>query len=188
MSKEFKDMTNAELKELCEDFDLKVENPKTFGKPNKTEYLEVLNTFKAKQAEINGVDLSESEEVKVSTKKAQRTAAQLQRDDLFRKERVIVRDMQESQTKDEMVSVSWGNRLLGRQTDWIDLSGEPQYVRRGAISNLKESHMTIHTPKAGGGASQNMRKRFVVIPVDPLTDKEFEELANQQKMRNSKLA
>ena len=191
MSTPFEEMTNAELKEACEDFGLKVaaKNP---AKPNKTEYLEALNAFKAEQDKLHGRDREEEakaeEEAPKGPKKKVQSPAQLQKLDLMRKERVIVRDMQESQTKDELISVSWGNRLLGRQTDWVDLSGEPQYVRRGAIQNLKDATMTVHVPKPNGGVSMERKKRFVVVEVEPLTEKELEELAAQQKMRNSKLA
>jgi len=192
--KQFEDMTNAELKEACEDFGLEVK-AKNPAKPNKTEYLEALNSFKEKQDELHSernAEKAKAAKVVVKTtdgsKRKPQTQSQLQKLDLFRKDRVMVRDMQESQTKDEMISVSWGNRLIGRQTDWVDLSGEPQYVRRGAINNLKEATMVVHEPKKGGGVSMVRKNRFVVVDVEPLTPKELEELAAQQKMRNSKLA
>ena len=48
MSTPFEEMTNAELKEACEDFGLEVKanNP---AKPNKGEYVAALNEFKAAQ-------------------------------------------------------------------------------------------------------------------------------------------
>jgi hypothetical protein len=193
MSKQFEDMTNAELKEACEDFGLKVK-AKNPAKPNKTEYLEALNNFKAKQDELHADRIAEKEKaseaapVTDGSKRKPQSKSQLMKLDLMRKERVIVRDMQESQTKDELISVSWGNRLIGRQTDWVDLSGEPQYVRRGAINNLKEASMVIHVPKKNGGVNMERRNRFVVVEVEPLSEKELAELASQQKMRNSKMA
>jgi len=189
---DFDDMTNAQLKEACEDFGLEVKakNPQ---KPNKTEYLEALNAFKSKQDAVHGRDREEEAKVAATTPKGTpgrkvQSEAQLQRLELFAKERVIVRDMRESQTKDEMISVSWGNRLIGMQTDWVDLSGEPQYVRVGAIENLKDAPMIIHSPKAGGGDNMVSKKRFVIVPVEPLTDAELKALAAVQSMRNSKLA
>ncbi len=195
MSTIFEDMTNAELKEACEDFGLKVK-AKNPAKPNKTEYLEALNSFKATQDEIHKDRNAEKAVANKTTpvtdgsKRKPQSKAQLMKLDLFMKDRVIVRDMQESQTKDEMISVSWGNRLIGRQTDWIDLSGEPQYVRRGALGNLKEATMVVHTPKKGesGGASMIRKNRFVIVQVNPLDEKEIEELRAVQAMRNSKLA
>ena len=193
MSTPFEDMTNAKLKEACEDFGLEVKanNP---AKPNKTEYLEALNEFKAKQDSIHKDRNDEKEKtgatapvIDGSARKPQSKSA-LMKLDLFKKDRVIVRDMQESQTKDEMISVSWGNRLIGRQTDWVDLSGEPQYVRRGAIGNLKEATMVVHNKKSGGGVNMVRKNRFVIVPVNPLDEKEIEDLRAQQAMRNSKLA
>lgn len=194
MSTQFNDMTNSELKEACVDFGLEVK-AKNPSKPNKGEYLEALVEFKAKQDKIHGIEpeVEKEEETKPETKKdtpkrKPQSKAQLLKLALFMKTRVIVRDMQESQTKDEMISVSWGNRLIGRQTDWVDLSGEPQYVRQGAINNLKEATMVAHVSKPNGGASQIRKNRFVIVEVEPLTEKELEELANQQRMRNSKIA
>ena len=191
MSTVFEDMTNKELKEACEDFGLDVvaKNP---AKPNKTEYLEALNAFKAKQDELHGVDpdavVEKVEAVTDGSTRKPQSKSKLMKLDLFKKDRVVIHDNQESQTKDEMISVSWGNRLLGRQTDWVDLSGEPQYVRRGALNNLKEATMVSHAPKPGGGATQVRKKRFIVVNVEVHSDQEFADLKAQQKMRNSKLA
>ena len=190
---EFEEMTNAQLKEVCEDFGLEVlaKNP---AKPNKGEFLTAIQEFKGKQdalhADRNAEKAAKSKAAPVTdgSKRKPQTHNQLIKLDLMSKERVSVRDMQESQTKDEMLSVSWGNRAIGRQTDWIDLSGEPQYVRKGAIQNLKDATMTVHEQKPGGGVHMVRKNRFVVVPVDPLTEKELAELAAQQKMRNSKMA
>lgn len=194
MSNPFEDMTNPELKEACEDFGLTVE-AKNPAKPNKTEYLVALNAFKAKQDALHGVDADAEpektekvEKVTDGSKRKPQSKARLMKLDLYKKDRVIIHDNQESQTKDEMISVSWGNRLIGRQTDWVDLSGEPQYVRRGALNNLKEATMISHVAKPQGGASQVRKKRFIVVEVEVHTDQEFADLRAQQKMRNSKLA
>ena len=187
----FKDMTNAELKEACNDFGLEVK-AKNPAKPNKEEYLTALDAFKATQDATHGVEEVKEEEVVTPPKPGARkvqSAGQLMKLDLFKKDRVIVHDQQESQTKDEMVSISWGNRRIGGQTDWVDVaSGEPQSIRRGAINNLKEATMVTHVSKAKGGASQARKKRFIVVSVDNLTPAEFEALRAQQAMRNSKIA
>jgi hypothetical protein len=193
MSNTFEDMTNAQLKEACEDFGLEVK-AKNPAKPNKTEYLEALTAFKATQDATHGVEESDEDEVedtapKTDTpKRKPQSPAALMKLDLMKKDRVIIHDQQDTQTKDEMISVSWGNRLLGGQTDWIDLSGEPQYVRRGALGNLRDASMFIQTPKDGGGVHTVRKKRFIIVETDGLTLEAFEELKAQQKMRNSKLA
>ena len=192
MSNTFEDMSNAELKEACVDFGLEVK-AKNPAKPNKAEYLEALNAFKAVQDATHGKEDTEgdketSKEVTGSSNRKPQNKFQLMKLDLFKKDRVIVHDQQEAQTKDEMISVSWGNRAIGGQTDWVDLSGEPQYVRRGAINNLKEANMVVQSPKPNGGVHSVHKKRFIVVEVDSLTPEEFEDLKAQQKMRNSKLA
>jgi len=195
MSNIFEEMTNAELKEACQDFDLTViaKNP---AKPNKAEYLEALNSFKAKQDSIHGVEV-EDESIEVvekvikkdpkSRRKPQSQSA-LVKLELMAKHFVIVRDMQETQTKDEMVSVSWGNRAIGRQTDFIDLSGTAQYVRQGALNNLRDASMIVHEAKENGGDIMVRKNRFVIQEVTGKTSKELEELAAVQRMRNSKRA
>jgi len=189
MSKQFEDMTNAELKEACEDFGLEVKanNPQ---KPNKAEYLEALGAFKAAQDALHGnkKDKEVLEPVTDGSKRKPQSKAQLLKLDLFNKVRVIVHDNQESQTKDELISVSWGNRATGGQTDMVDLSGEPQYLRRGAIGNLKEATMTVHNSKADGGWSPVPKKRFIVMEVDAMTPEELAELKNKQKLRTAKYA
>jgi len=195
METSFEDMTNSELKEACADFGLEViaKNPQ---KPNKAEYLTALGEFKAAQDNVHkerNAEKAEAEKaapVKDGSTRKPQSKSVLTKLDLMAKERVIVQDMQETQTKDELISVSWGNRLIGMQTDWVDLSGEPQYVRRGALQNLRDATMTIQNPKksGSGGVSKNQKKRFVVIPQEPLTQKELDQLASVQKMRNSKMA
>lgn len=185
---EFKEMTNKQLSEACEDFGLEVKsvNPK---RPTKDEYITALEEFKVIQDEVNGIDAEkEAEKLKDSTSKRKvQSPAQLMKLDLFRKERVIVHDQQDNQTKDLMISVSWGNRRIGGQTDWIDLSGSPQYIRRGAINNLKEATTTIQNNKGnGGGVAYEQRKRFIIVPVEGLTEAELAELAKKQEARNAK--
>ena len=56
----------------------------------------------------------------------------------MRKERVVIYDMQDTQTKIPAQSITWGNGLIGIHSDVVELaSGKPQYVRRGALANLR---------------------------------------------------
>jgi len=195
MATAFKDMTNSELKEACVDFGLEVKanNPK---RPTKDEYVAVLEAFKVEQARINGIDLEEQAALEAeaevakkdpTSKRKPQSKVELMKLDLFRKDRVIVHDQQDNQTKDAMVSISWGNRLVGGQTDWVDLSGTPQYIRKGAIQNLKDATCTIQTNKSnGGGVQTETRPRFIVVPVDGLTPEELAALAKKQEARNAK--
>ena len=150
----FEDMTNAQLKELVEDF----------------------------VVTGRGVKAPTTDVTKVSSPQ------ELMRADLFRKERVIINDNQLSQTKEEMVSISWGNRLLGGQTDFVPMHGEPQYVRRGALANIREATMVEHVQKERGGVEMVRRKRFSVVPVEGLSQEEIDALAAKQAMRNASYA
>ena len=194
---DYKDMTNKELAELVKDFDLTVEaaNP---GKPNKTELIAALDKFKAKQDAINGIEPEVDEDEPETTveptapvvkkpKKSSKVA--LIKADLLRKERVIINDNQTNQTKDEMISVSWGNRKIGVYSEYITLTGEPQYIRRGALGNLKDVTFIHHEPKANGSGDQMLVKpRFSIVPVAGMTEDELKELGNKQAMRNAKYA
>lgn len=185
----FEEMTNAQLQEACNDFGLEVKakNPQ---KPNKTEYLEALNAFKGQQDALHP---KKKEEVLApvtdGSKRKPQSKETLIKLDVMNKIRVIVHDQQESQTKDEMVSISWGNLTTGGQTDFVDLSGEPQYIRKGAINNLREATMATHNSKQGaGGVDIGRKPRFIVIEVEGLTAAELAELANKQKLRTAKYA
>jgi len=180
---QYENMTNVELKEACVDLGLEVKS-KSPGKPNKTEYIEALTADKEAK-ELAKKKVAESKLIRTPRKLSKAQAVKL---DALRKERVIVRDMQESQTKDELLSVSWGNPVVGFYTDMIDLSGEPQFIHRGALFNLRSATMTIKTPKASGGYSATVKKRFVIVEAEKITQKELDELAALQKMRNSKAA
>lgn len=190
MSTPFEEMTNAELKEACEDFGLEVE-AKNPAKPNKAEYLTALSEFKASQDTLHAdkVEAKAAEPVTDGSKRKPQTTTQLIRLDMFNKIRCIVHDQQESQTKDELISVSWGNRTTGGQTDFVDVaSGEPQYIRRGAIINLQNATMAQHTSKDNGGVDIGRKKRFIVVEVDGMSEAELKDLANKQKLRTAKYA
>ena len=183
---EFAELTNAQLKEECSDMGLKVVSASQ--KANKSEYLAAI----AKHLNCD-VDVEEEEEVvvpKTLTKRKVQTPAKLARLDMFRKDRVVVHDVQENQSKDkdEILPISWGNLLLGGQTDFVALSGQPQYIRRGAIKNLMDATTIIHESKPNGGVDSKRVKRFVVTEVAGLSEKELAELASKQRMRNSKYA
>src|SRR5574344_1605290 len=161
----YNEMTNKELQALIDDFELTVQ-AKTPNKPTKAELIATLEAFKKEQNRINGIEDEEEndtendelvgEENSGSTKpktvektakparaysKAERK--KLQMADLLRKERVLIYDVQDNQTKTPALTVTWGNSLIGFYTDVINLeSGKPQYVRRGALANLRNATFT----------------------------------------------
>ena len=191
---EYKDLTNSQLAEECEALGIKkVLGSKNPHKPTKDDYIAAI-IAKLNYEPLDGEDEVEEEveaEAKIPTTRKKQTQAQLARLEMFRKDRVVIHDTQENQSKDkdEMISVSWGNRLLGGQTDFVSLNGQPQYVRRGALNNIMDATTIHHKPKANGnGVSAERGKRFIVTEVAGFTEKELAELATKQKMRNSKYA
>ncbi len=198
-------MDNVELEELTiaqliadyiEPANIEIKNPKITGKPNKTEIIEAVLKHKEYSDKIKkeraGKVIKAPQKVNKGLKEGvvlrKQTELELHRKEMLRKDRVIIFDNQEKQTKEETITVSWGDRGIGNFTDIVSLSGDPQYVRRGAINNLIDSHAVVQVPKKGGGVHKEYKKRFVVQEVQGLTNKELEELASQQRMRNSKTA
>lgn len=208
MSVNYEEMTNKELQTLIEDFELTV-NPKTPGKPTKAELVAVLNAYKTQQDIINGIEPEvaaedEEEELdtnvesvsvpkpvepKIAVAKPARELSRnerkaLQRADLMRKERVIIHDMQDTQTKVPAMTVTWGNGLIGIHTDVIDLSSsKPQYVRRGALANLRLSTYTQSIQEEEyGPVEQRTEFRFSIKELDGLNEDEIANLAAQQRL------
>ena len=207
MSVNYEEMTNKDLQTLIEDFELTV-NPKTPGKPTKAELVAVLNAYKTQQDIINGIEpevaATEEEELdtnvesesvpkpvepKIAVTKPARELSRnerkaLQRADLMRKERVIIHDMQDTQTKVPAMTVTWGNGLIGIHTDVIDLSSsKPQYVRRGALANLRLSTYTQSIQEEEyGPVEQRTEFRFSIKELDGLSEDEIANLAAQQRL------
>ena len=202
----YNEMTNKELQALIDDFELTVQ-AKTPNKPTKAELIATLDAFKKEQNRINGIEDEEEndelvgEENSGSTKpkkvegaakpaksysKAERK--KLQMADLLRKERVLIYDVQDNQTKTPAITVTWGNSLIGFYTDVINLeSGKPQYVRRGALANLKNATFTRSIQEEEFGPVKNIvEERFNIKELDGLTEEEIEILASKQKMFNAK--
>ena len=207
MSVNYEEMTNKDLQTLIEDFELTV-NPKTPGKPTKAELVAVLNAYKTQQDIINGIEpevsIEEEAELdtnvesvsvpkpvepKIAVAKPARELSRnerkaLQRADLMRKERVVIHDMQDTQTKVPAMTVTWGNGLIGIHTDVIDLSSsKPQYVRRGALANLRLSTYTQSIQEEEyGPVEQRTEFRFSIKELDGLSEDEIANLAAQQRL------
>lgn len=200
---DYNEMTNAELKALIDDFELTVD-AKTPGKPNKAELVSALENYRKQQNIINGVEEDEAEdldetndeltpgsknETKVEKVVPQKLLPReqkkrLQKADLLRKERVIVIDKQHTQTRIPAITVTWGNKLIGIQTDVIDLkSNKPQYVRRGALANLKACTFTYsYQEEEFAPVKQVTEERFEIRELEGLTEDEIADLAIKQRM------
>lgn len=197
----YEEMTNKELQTLIDDFELTVD-AKIPSKPTKAELIATLTKFKVQQDVINGVEPEVEEEdendelvpeKKVVTSKAAKDLPlnerrALQRADLLRKERVLVYDVQDTQTKMPAMTVTWGNSLIGIHSDVINLeSGKPQYIRRGALANMRNATFTRSIQEEEFGPVINRTEfRFNIKELDGLTEDEIEALAAKQKMMNAK--
>ena len=201
----YEEMTNKELQALIDDFELTLE-AKNPSKPTKAELVATLTKFKREQDVLNGntendelVNDSGSEgEITVSKKEvkpskparelSQAERKKLQMADLLRKERVLVYDVQDNQTKTPAMSVTWGNSLIGFYTDMVNLeSGKPQYIRRGALANLRDATFTRSIQEEEFGPVINQTEfRFNIKELDGLTEEEIESLGAKQKLFNSK--
>lgn len=206
----YEEMTNKELQALIDDFELTLE-AKNPSKPTKAELVATLTKFKREQDVLNGnIDDEENDELvndsdsgsegeipaskkEVKASKPARELSQaerkkLQMADLLRKERVLVYDVQDNQTKTPAMSVTWGNSLIGFYTDMVNLeSGKPQYIRRGALANLRDATFTRSIQEEEFGPVINQTEfRFNIKELDGLTEEEIESLAAKQKLFNSK--
>ena len=206
----YEEMTNKELQALIDDFELTLE-AKNPSKPTKAELVATLTKFKREQDVLNGnIDEEENDElvndsnsgsegeIPVSKKEvkpskparelSQSERKKLQIADLLRKERVLVYDVQDNQTKTPAMSVTWGNSLIGFYTDMVNLeSGKPQYLRRGALANLRDATFTRSIQEEEFGPVVNQTEfRFNIKELDGLTEEEIETLAAKQKLFNSK--
>ena len=206
----YEEMTNKELQALIDDFELTLE-AKNPSKPTKAELVATLTNFKREQDVLNGnIDEEENDELvndsnsgsegeitaskkEVKPSKPARELSQserkkLQMADLLRKERVLVYDVQDNQTKTPAMSVTWGNSLIGFYTDMVNLeSGKPQYIRRGALANLRDATFTRSIQEEEFGPVVNQTEfRFNIKELDGLTEEEIETLGAKQKLFNSK--
>lgn len=204
----YNEMTNKELQALIDDFELTVQ-AKTPNKPTKAELIATLEAFKKEQNRINGIDdeddtendelVGEDDSGSTKPKKVENVAKpaksyskaerkKLQMADLLRKERVLIYDVQDNQTKIPAITVTWGNSLIGFYSDVINLeSGKPQYVRRGALANLRNATFTRSIQEEEFGPVKNVvEERFNIKELDGLTEEEIEILASKQKMFNAK--
>ena len=206
----YNEMTNKELQALIDDFELTLE-AKNPSKPTKAELVATLTKFKVEQDVLNGnTDDEENDELvndsnsgsegeitaskkEVKPSKPARELSQserkkLQMADLLRKERVLVYDVQDNQTKTPAMSVTWGNSLIGFYTDMVNLeSGKPQYLRRGALANLRDATFTRSIQEEEFGPVVNQTEfRFNIKELDGLTEEEIESLGAKQKLFNAK--
>ena len=102
------------------------------------------------------------------------------------KTRVVVTDHDTTQSMEadvleRGVTISWGNKFLGSQTDCVFMHGEPQYVRNGALEAMK----TILIPTNSKDSTSRTKARFSIAEVEGWTQEKIDELKAQQKLKGN---
>ena len=102
------------------------------------------------------------------------------------KTRVVVTDHDTTQSMEadvleRGVTISWGNKFLGSQTDCVFMHGEPQYVRNGALAAMK----TILIPTNSKDSTSRTKARFSITEVEGWTQEKIDELRAQQKLKGN---
>ena len=204
-AKKFEQMTKAELLKAISQLklqdkveELKVELGKDDDSLVNADYVKVLNAFKDKQDEINGVTSEEESDVLEDgtagavTKtvipnpvpKTREDEIQLAAEYNFTKTYVVVTDHDNTQSTDSDdllagVKIQWGNRFTLGQTDVVFMHGEPQYVRNGAIEAMK----TMLIPTNSESSTTRVKKRFSITEVEGWDQDRIDALKEQQRLK-----
>ena len=201
-AKKFEQMTKAELLKAISQLKLqdkvdklKAETGKDDDSLVNADYVKVLNAFKDKQDEINGVTAEEesADETAGAVTKAVIPNAvpktieeeiQLAAEYNFTKSYVLVTDHDNTQSTDSDdllrgVKIQWGNRFTLGQSDVVFMHGEPQYVRNGAIEAMK----TMLIPTNSESATTRVKKRFSIVEVEGWDQDKIDALKEQQKLK-----
>ncbi len=204
-AKKFEQMTKAELLKAISQLklqdkveELKVELGKDDDSLVNADYVKVLNAFKDKQDEINGVtpeeepDELEYESLSATAKpvipspvpKTREDEIQLAAEYNFTKTYVVVTDHDNTQSTDSDdllagVKIQWGNRFTLGQTDVVFMHGEPQYVRNGAIEAMK----TMLIPTNSESSTTRVKKRFSITEVEGWDQDRIDALKEQQRLK-----
>ena len=201
-AKKFEQMTKAELLKAISQLklqdkvdELKAETGKDDDSLVNADYVKVLNAFKDKQDEINGVTVEEESDGKTSvavTKtvvpnsvpKTREEEIQLAAEYNFTKSYVLVTDHDNTQSTDSDdllrgVKIQWGNRFTLGQSDVVFMHGEPQYVRNGAIEAMK----TMLIPTNSESATTRVKKRFSIVEVEGWDQDKIDALKEQQRLK-----
>ena len=201
-AKKFEQMTKAELLKAISQLklqdkvdELKAETGKDDDSLVNADYVKVLNAFKDKQDEINGVTAEEEsadETAGAVTKavipnavpKTREEEIQLAAEYNFTKSYVLVTDHDNTQSTDSDdllrgVKIQWGNRFTLGQSDVVFMHGEPQYVRNGAIEAMK----TMLIPTNSESATTRVKKRFSIVEVEGWDQDKIDALKEQQRLK-----
>ncbi len=196
---EFKSMTNPKLKEYCEENDIAIE-AKNVNKPNKTEYIDAIGKYiKDDEVDIEDNWLPKpeaTEELEISeikkNKEIKLTRSQKRKkqySEMHALKRVIITSNDSSQTKvnNQVNYVTWGNRLLGHQTDRV-IFGKPWHVREGALRNLRGTTIYKSVQDEEGNTVRTEKvSKFIIQDLAGLSQEEIDLIAKRQIIRDSSL-
>ncbi len=195
----YEEMTNAELKQYCEDNGIEV-TAKNPAKPNKAE---LLGAIDGTMADANAQDdsfaaeaVQQVEEAKKAVEKpkivatGEKTAAQKRRAVYNKKmalKRVLVTDNKDNQTKQDLMTVAWGNRELKYHTDRVVL-GKPWHVRQGALDNIIASTYSKPVQNYETNTIDYVTTpMFNIVDLGILSKEEYARIAEKQNVRNATL-
>lgn len=200
-------MTNKDLTEYCKAEGIDV-NSKNVSKPTKTELLDAIKKFELSQSE--GVsaevkdeleeemtdaddflavdDLPKKEEKKEKKEKMTRAERKkIQHDELMPLIRVLVTSNATNQTQVNLHYVTWGNGLIGHNTDRVFL-GKPWHVREGALRNLEQAVITEPVQDEEGNQVRfETKPAFNIRRLNPLTKAELDTIAKRQLIRSASI-
>ena len=212
MSDKYESMKNADLKEYCKDEGIDVDS-KNVSKPTRKEYIASIEAFENNQGdkviteefetiadeddftrevamiksegEPDGLQEKETKKEKVVTRQQKKRS---QHKELMALKRVIVTSNATNQTKTGGIErISWGNRLLGHQTDNVVI-GKPWHVREGALRNIKNAKITQSVQDdEGNQVKTETINAWVVQYLDPLTKDEIVKIGKRQTIRDASI-
>lgn len=198
--------TNLDLINICDELNLTVEAKNT-QKPNKMEliaaiekYNGVTDTTDAVATETEGVDTNElsvdefeefmgeskaDDVVATVVKKKKKLSRREMKDMLFPLRRVQVLANDETQTKRDVKFITWGNDIIGHNTDRL-LMGRPWHIREGALRNLRENMVSRSVPHPETGNPEFIEMpAYNIIDLPMLKLEEYKALGKRQEMRNA---
>lgn len=201
------DETNLDLKNICDELNLTVEAKNT-QKPNKMELITAIEKYnkvddadEASETETEGLDEDISEEEykefmgdndastatedgEAPKKKTKMTKKEM-KEVLFALRRVQVISNDETQTKRDVKFITWGNDVIGHNTDRL-LMGRPWHIREGALRNLKENLVSKSIPHPETGNPEFVEMpAYNIIELPMLKIDEYRTLGKKQEMRNA---
>lgn len=193
---DFKELTNNELQAFCEENNIDVDS-KNVSKPTKTEFLAAIERNAEREKVVTDdfldVDIADPEAEKetiIADKAPTESRAKKRRrlyNEMHALKRVVVTSNSTSQTKQGLVFITWGNRLLGHNTDRVQLE-KPWHVREGALRNMKAAMITESVQDEDGNSIKTKpKKAYYIEELEPLTKEEIQDIARRQQIRDSSI-